>query len=400
MPGWLRDIVGTAHVAPPPRALRALDGVPIETAARPGSAAEVAACLRAASERGAALVPVGGSTQLALGNVARAQQLVLLDLSRLQTPVHIEAEEGVATVAAGVRTAALHAALRPSGKRALLEAGDGRATVGGAVAGDPMTLDRTLDRQLRHDLLGLQVALTNGTLARCGGRVVKNVTGFDLVRLHCGARGTLGVVTEVTLRLRPLPEARAVLCRDVADTQAALALASEIAAVGVAPAGIALVPHATMGMRLLWAVEGQADDVADRASRVRGEPASESDWDAVSQRMRAPVEPLDARVRLGARASDLAAVLASLAVVGGTLRVALPLLGVAVARVAAEDLRPWLGRCAEQRYAVCVEIAAPEVKADIDVFGAPPGALALMRSVKARFDPRGTLSPGRFMGHL
>jgi FAD/FMN-containing dehydrogenase len=79
-------------------------------------------------------------------------------------------------------------------------------TLGGALAADPFGPDWTLDRRLRNEVLGVEIALANGELVVAGGRVVKNVTGFDLVRLYCGSLGTLGVLTRATVRLRALPE--------------------------------------------------------------------------------------------------------------------------------------------------------------------------------------------------
>src|SRR5262245_36933524 len=305
----LEAIVGGEHVEHPVGAM--LDGVAIRAVVRPGDARQVAACVRAAAEAGIALVPCGGRSKLGWGNPCSAAEIVLLDVSRLDQPCELDAREGIARLGAGVRVAELGERLRALGKRTRLPTLHAGATVGGCVAADPFDPARTLDGSLRQDLLGLEVALANGELTRCGGSVVKNVTGFDLVRLYCGSAGTLGVITQVILRLRPLHEAAQALARACASLADALGAVAQLHARGVAPDAALLEPEGS-SFRLLWRLEGSRADVDERERRFGGEPVDERVWsDAVGAWARTPA-PEEAAIRLAARPGDLHAMLAAL----------------------------------------------------------------------------------------
>ena len=418
----LRDIVGPTHVGEPDPELAELDGVPLAGVVRPGDADEVAACLRAAAASGIAIVPSGGGTKLAFGNVAQAKSLAVLKLDRLAEPPILEPDEGIATAGAGVDLGALSARLASSQRRSAFPGLPSRATVGGSIAVDPLTLERTATGGLRQDLLGLTVALADGTVARCGGRVVKNVTGFDLVRLYCGSLGSLCVITEATFRLRPLPETRRIFARRGLDARAAVAVTVELATLGVAPVGAAIRPDGT-SLAVLWCIEGQGDDVEERASRVAADTATEAEWadaaaaldggsaevkargvDGARDAVSAPAGRADGQVvlRVGTRPSELGSVLAAIDPDRASERliVALPVLGGALVAVAADRVGVWQERALRERWLLWLESAPVSVKRACDVFGPAPDSLPLLRRIKAQFDPTGTLSPGRFVGGI
>ncbi len=389
-------VVGAEHVHLPPPA--DIDGVPVQLVVAPATPEEVAACLAEARERGVALVPSTGGTKLGWGNQSAAAALARLDLSRL-VRVDLDASEGVATLEAGVRVAALAAAASALGQRALLDSGHAGESVGGVIATEAFGLDYAPGRRVRDELLGLRTALPDGTLARSGGRVVKNVTGFDLVRLHCGAFGTLGVIVEATLRLRPEPAAAAVLARSFPSWRDAIGFSHELVARGVRPAGIAVEP-AGSGARAVWRLEGSAADLRERAGRAGGEALGDADWDRLRRARSQLVTP--ARVRLGARPSDtLALVEACVELAGaGAPLLALPAPGIAFVGVPEPALGALLARAARQGWLAFVEAAPPAWKRGRDVFGPPPDALPLMRELRRRFDPEAVLSPGRFVAGI
>lgn len=391
-------IVGAPHVRAAPGEM--LDGVPVAGVVRPGSAEEVAACLRAAGEAGLVVVPCGGGTALGRANPPHAESVVRLELGRLREPAEVLADEGIARFGAGLPVADAERAAADAGLRTWLPGAARGGSVGGAIAADPLRADASLDRRLRGDLLGLEVALANGTLTRCGGRVVKNVTGFDLVRLYCGSFGTLGVITSAILRVRPLPEAVRVLARDCADAEAALAGVAELAERRVEPAGCAVLAGPD-GARLLWRLEGGAAEVAARAERAAGADCDPAEWDGVEASLYAEPAPGALRVRLGARPSDTRALLAALADAAPAFPgIGLPGLGVAFGDVPAAALAGLWAAAERARWQLRLEHAPPEVRARHDAFGPPPDALALMRALKQRFDPGGVLSPGRFVGRI
>ena len=393
------QIVGAEHVRA--GGGETLDGVTVSARVRPGSAPEVAACLAIAAEHGLAVVPSGAGTRLERANPPRCAALVRLDLLRLDAPLEVQPDEGIACFGAGVRVEQAEAAANAVGMTTVLAGGDRRSTVGGRIAADPISACWSLDRRLRSDLLGLEVALANGTLTKSGGRVVKNVTGFDLVRLYCGSHGTLGVITEAVLRVHPLPEASRVLVREYRSAGEALAGAAELVAERVGAVGTALVPQGG-GARLLWRLEGSAPELEARSERLSGTTVEQADWDSVEQLVSGDGELEGARVRLAARPSDTRALLDALVELAGAdaVRVALPAAGVVLGDIPESALSSLWERAERAGWLLVIERASAALKRRVDVFGPPPDGLALMRELKQRFDPNGVLAPGRFVGGI
>lgn len=347
----LADLVGAEHVARPEG--ERLDGVPVDTVVRPGDAAEVAACLASAREHGRAVVVRGGGSKLGFGNPPAAPSLVLLDTRRLTAPVEVQPEEGIATFGAGVGLDEVESACAARGMVTALGARAG-ATVGGTIAADaPAPLQA--EQRLRNDVLGLEVALANGNVTRCGGRVVKNVTGFDLVRLYGGSCGTLGVITEATLRVHPRPALSLVRTRSCASWDEAQALASELSDSRAEPAGLAAIPEGE-GVRVLWRLDGDEADAQARAERCPGQEAAASAWHDVQARVigegAGPVA-----LRIGARPSDTIALCRAVIEAGAEPRVALPLAGLVLARADSAGLETLFARCEREGWALWIDRA-------------------------------------------
>jgi FAD/FMN-containing dehydrogenase len=185
--------------------------VPPRVAVRPADAAEAAAALRLAADLAAPVVPWGGATHQDIGNVPRPVE-ILLATSKLEGIVEYDPGDQTITVGAGTRLADLMARIRQDSLMLPLDPpGLSRATVGGVIAAAACGPLRHGYGPPRDHLLGTLTAHSDGKLARSGGRLVKNVTGFDLHRLYCGSLGTLALLCEVSLRLRPLPERDAAL---------------------------------------------------------------------------------------------------------------------------------------------------------------------------------------------
>ena len=391
-------IVGVAHVERP--ADVRLGGARVEAIVRPANAHELAACLRAAGEAKLAVVARGGGTRQHLGNPLDTETCIRLELERIAAHVDVDPDEGIATLDAGARVGELAARLEACGKTSLLSDLRADGTIGGALAADPFGPDWTLDRRLPNDVLGLEIALANGELTVAGGRVVKNVTGFDLVRLYCGSLGTLGVITRATFRLRAVPECERIVCARFPSIEAGVgAFAS--CAVSSEPAAAALRPDGG-GAELLCRVVGDARDVEHRAAQLPGESAPSDAWPRARTALATPPGAGLARARLSARRSDVAALCAAAADAVGadTLLGVYPLAGSIVVEVA-DALLPRVCEAAARVDALFVAERAPGAgPAPCDVYGAPPGSLALMRAVKARFDPQRVLAPGRFVGGI
>jgi glycolate oxidase FAD binding subunit len=180
-------------------------------ALRPATREEVVEALRAAARDGLAVVPFGGPPDPAL--VADLPRFDLaLDLSALDRVVEYEPEDLTLTVECGVTLATLRATLAARGQELPLESpGGGRATLGGALAANASGPRRLRFGAPRDRILGARFVLGDGTLARSGGRVVKNVAGYALHRLLCGSRGSLAILLEASLKLAPRPERREAL---------------------------------------------------------------------------------------------------------------------------------------------------------------------------------------------
>ena len=183
-----------------------VDGRTPDAAVFPGSIEEVAAVMAMASEVGRSVTPWGGGTAASVGMPAARAGLVI-GLRRLARLVDHEPGDLTATVEAGMTVGAFQAALGSRGQWLSLDPDDaGRATVGGVLATNACGPRRHLYGTARDLLIGVTVVTADGSVVKGGGKVVKNVAGYDLPKLYIGSYGTLGVIVEATVKLRPRPE--------------------------------------------------------------------------------------------------------------------------------------------------------------------------------------------------
>jgi glycolate oxidase FAD binding subunit len=389
-------IVGAARVERP--AHERIAGARVAAVVRPATAEQVAGCLRAAAETRTAVVARGGGTKQHLGNALDADECAVLALDEIASCCELEPDEGIATLDAGVRLADFAARAAALGKTTHLPSLHAGATLGGTLAVDPVGPDWTLDRRARNEVLGIEVALANGELATAGGRVVKNVTGFDLARLYCGSFGTLGVITRATVRLRAAPERRLLVRGEFGTLENALASFWRAAA-AAEPTAAAIVAGSA-GAELLALFEGPAAAVALQAARMPADPAPDARWVELCAGLALPPSLGRARVRLAARPSDVADLCRLLDAAGARERLVLPLAGAVFAELPDDALPACAGALAGRDAIFFAERAPGAGPLAADVFGATPDALALMRALKARFDPQRVLAPGRFAGGL
>jgi glycolate oxidase FAD binding subunit len=182
-----------------------VDGLRPAAVAQPGDADEVAAVLRLASTRGWAVVPRGGGTMIDLGNPPARLDLVL-DLTGMNRLIEHRPRDLTVTVEAGMSVAALQEELAKHGQMLALDPPLAqRATVGGVLAANAWGPRRQRYGTARDLLIGSRAVLADGTRVRSGGKVVKNVAGYDLNKLFIGSTGTLAVLVEATFKLAPIP---------------------------------------------------------------------------------------------------------------------------------------------------------------------------------------------------
>src|SRR5215813_4899212 len=204
----LRSLVGPAHVLAGVDCSRyVLEGRTPEAVVFPGSKEEIAAILTLAGEHQVPVLPWGGGTALGVGAPPTRVGLVL-GLKRLNRVLEHEPGDLTATVEAGITLAALQAHLGKRGQWLSLDPAQAdRATLGGVLSSNDAGPRRHLYGSCRDLLIGLTVITASGATVKGGGKVVKNVAGYDLPKLFIGAFGTLGVIVEATVKLRPRPDA-------------------------------------------------------------------------------------------------------------------------------------------------------------------------------------------------
>ena len=187
------------------------DRPPAEAVA-PASRAEAAVEVARALRHGLGIVPVGAGTRLAEANLMRGVEWLAVDMTRMDRVLAYSPDDMTVVVEPGVTAEALQAVLAEAGQFAALGLASGRGeTVGGLIAANAQGRRQCAFGLPRDQLLGFRAALSTGDEVRFGGCTVKNVAGYDMGKLYCGSHGTLGLITELTLRVRPLPSVRSTL---------------------------------------------------------------------------------------------------------------------------------------------------------------------------------------------
>jgi len=375
----------------------------------PGDARETAAMLEWAAAERVPLMPVGSGTKVSWGGTAGFHS-IRLSTRRMNTPVQHFAGDLVATTPAGATLADVNALLARERQWLPLDPmyAD-RATIGGTVAANDSGPRRQRHGTSRDLILGIEIATAGGLVAHSGGRVVKNVAGYDLARLMCGSFGSLAVITSATFKLAPVPPASRTVVAEVGDAAHAQALALAIAAGPLAPSAVEV---ASPPARLLVRFEtteraslAQADAVLEAigAEGLPAEIVSGADetavWSRHARHLAAPgtllkvaVLPTKAGAALeGAeRAATTAAVECRV-----TGRAAL---GVIMVRLAGNaDRHRKLAAAIRQAIDALdgtVTVLETPAGADENRWGPPGDSRQLLRAVKARFDPQGILAPG------
>ena len=396
----------------------AVDGVPAALVARPGSTAEVAEVLRAAAVFGLVVVPRGRGTKMSWGRPPEQADLVV-DLSRMSAVVDHAAGDLIVETQAGAPLAEVQRTVATAGQRLSLDETVPGTSIGGALATNTSGPGRVAVGTARDLLLGVTVVRADGVVAKAGGRVVKNVAGYDLGKLVIGSYGTLAVITQAVFRLHPVPAARRVVSVSTDSPAGAQRLVQQLVHAQLVPAAVEVEWPGTGGGTVTVLLEGTAAGVEGRTAAaialLGGDAAAGEELPAGWGRLPWDDEPvagrptaLKATFALSALAAVLEAGRAAAASAGvqlhlrgsggaGVLYGALPA-GTDVAAV--RDVVTALRRaCTQAGGALVVVDGAPEVKTGIDTWGPVP-AQDLMRRVKEQFDPERRLAPGRFVGGI
>ena len=406
----------------------AIDGRVPECAVFPRSVDEVAAVVQHAAAADIPVIPWGGGTAAAVGAPPPVAGIVL-GLARLHRLVEHEPGDLTATIEAGATVAALQTALRARGQWLSLDPPDAeRASVGGVLAANAWGPRRHLYGTARDLLIGLTVVTADGAVVRGGGKVVKNVAGYDLPKLFIGSRGTLGVIVEATVKLRPLPDdERLVAVRFDALARAGAATAALLGsdlvpcavdvldAVAAAAASMAPAPTLVVGFdglpeQVAWQVDELARLVAPHggtapvvlqaqawgrlssAAPAAGTPVAVMALSVLPARVTATMEEGRRRAETRGLRSAWAAH-AGVGAVTGALFSDGPSLDPETVSAVLRDWRSAARAAAGHATLVRAPLA---IKAEVGVWDDPGPAGRLMQRIKAQLDPRNILNPGRF----
>jgi len=392
-------IVGADHVREA-GAADAVGGVVPRVVVSPADEAQVVDVLAAATAEGLSVTPRGGGTKLDWGSPPRRCDIVL-STARIAGIVDHEPADLVCVVRAGTPLAALQqtlASTRGFRQRLMVDPAHGdAATLGGVVATAASGPLRTRFGTPRDLVIGLGFVLSDGTIGRSGGKVVKNVAGFDVAKLLVGSMGTLAVITEVAVRLHPLEEASRTVLFESRSIDDLCAFASGIVRLQVTPSVVDLHWPEGLAIARFDSSEDGATLQADRVTRTLGGRVL-GDGEVASMTSRYGGSPWSGPGTVGAVAvlpMRVAELVASIADVCDAV-VMRPLLGTGEARFtpdAEAAVRAAAMRCGGRMTLRRGSSGEPED-------GVDPVALDLMRSVKRQLDPAGTLSPGRQVGGI
>jgi glycolate oxidase FAD binding subunit len=395
--------------------------VPAAEAYEPSSVSACAELFARAAERKLRLGIIGGGSALGVGNPPTGLDAVVFT-RKLERVVEYAPEDQVIVVEAGLTLGRLQALARQNGQWLGVDAPHaGTATLGGLVAIGGFGPRRARYGAIRDLLLGVTLVRADGAVARGGGKVVKNVAGFDLPKVVAGSLGSLGLIAEVTLRLHPLPELSATFRTPGLEprgvVQAMLALRRAQLEPSSVVALLADGGRFELGIRLEGFRQGVARDGARLAelAELRGESGPErlAEEAAASfwQRSDGPRTNCSLRVRVNALPTQLPEVQRwiepLLAALEGGRFLWYATLGIgfiagdpgAPPQVVAA-LNSARSAAAAAGGALVVDAAPSVVRAEFDAWGPKPSAFAIMRELKQRFDPEGRLNPGRYVGGL
>lgn len=405
LPGLL-DEVGARPPSPEdPR----IDGLAPALVLEPEDASRLARALELCHQESLAVVPVGAGTRLHVGNVPRRLDVYLSTAALAGVEDYIPGDLTV-TVRAGTPLRTLQSELAKEGQFLPVDPPHGeRATVGGVFAFGEPGFRRRPGARPRDLLLGFEAVLADGSRFASGGRVVKNVAGYELVKLLVGSAGTLAVLTRAHLRVRALPEKVATIAATFRRASDAASGFRELLSMPVAPEAAALSNPAGAGLedwRLLLRFEGLREEVEEGVEEVRRRlgprvagDAETSIWGELADFPAGPGEEGMLVLRgqaVPARSFHLAEKWGD----GGAL-VAYPDSGLVYSRTEdPEALDERLEQAKGLGANVVIESAPVELKRERDVFGELPAGFEIMRGIKEELDPNGILSPGRFAGRL
>ena len=434
----IQQHISTIQVTHDPATLSnyAVDGVLPRLIVTPKSAQEIANVLQLANEHGMSTLARGGGSRMHVGAIPEPFDM-LIEIGQLTRLLEHEAPDLTCQVETGITLADLQARLATKGQWLPLDPPDAaQATIGGILASNVSGPKRLRYGTARDLVIGLQVVQANGEIARSGGRVVKNVAGYDLNKLYIGSLGTLGVIVEANFKLQPIPANERTLLLTFANCQDIMQTVIAIQGSLLTPSAMELVDSGAasdisdfFGMSLptngytlaldfegsLVTIERQVDEarlIARTHNALLGDDLAGDEqtrfWNAIREHLHGSVT-----CKAAILVSHMANYLQKLSEVCRRHELESAVIAHAGNGILYIELRPGdatprlveaiaeLRRQAQEaRGSLVVERCPVDLKRRVNVWGEPGSNFRLMQRLKQQFDPKGTFVKGRFVGGL
>ncbi|HEY6711744.1 MAG TPA: FAD-binding oxidoreductase [Rubrobacter sp.] len=389
----------------------AVEGVEPDFVVEPGSVEEISDVMKLAASEDLAVAPRGSGTKTHIGDPPRRLDLIVSTARMNEVLEHTPGDQ-IVRLEAGVKLEDLQEYVSGSDQMLAIDPPESGATVGGIVAANSSGPRRYRYGTIRDLIIGITVVLHDGTVAKAGGKVVKNVAGYDLSKLFTGSLGTLGIIATANFRLHPRPEASRTVAVEVAGPQQAQAAAQAIVHSQIEATAVEL--HYGGDEKrlkvLLESIPGGIDAKTETAFfllKQFGEVRTLSDEEADHPGHLTP----EVVLKIGAPPVDLAAVLESVLGAAERKGLAHPRItghagtGVTLVGFSGENEAGAAGFVEEMREiwvrrggSVTLQRAPLTLKQRVSTWDNGGDYLGLVRRVKEKFDPRGAMNPGRFLG--
>jgi len=434
----IQQFIPSLSITSKPDALRdyTIDGILPRLVVTPGDKEQVAQVITLAAQYGLTLLARGGGSRMNLGGIPEQVDIVL-ETQHMTRLLEHEAPDLTCHAEAGITFAALQAQLATKGQWIALDPPDAeQATLGGILASNASGPKRLRWGTARDMVIGLHVVQASGEIARSGGRVVKNVAGYDLNKLYIGSLGTLGIIVEANLKLQPLPTNERTLLLTFASAQDATQTVIALLGSLLTPSTIELIDAGaasdmsdffglnlpTEGYTLAVDFEGSSVSIdrsidetrliARKAGALMGDDLAGKEqaqlWQAVREHTRGTVT-----CKVAILVTQIAAYLETINRICHANRLEAAVVAHAGNGILYVELRPGdatprlvaaiaeLRRHAQEaRGSLVVECCPVDLKRSINVWGEPGPDFYLMQRLKQQFDAQGTFVKGRFVGGL
>ena len=411
----LEAIVGREYVWPASGS-DAIDGLQPARIIAPRTAQEIAQVLQYCSAKGLGVIPRGGGTKMGFGNRPQKADLIL-STERLDRVIEHAWGDMTVIVEAGCTIENIQRTVGEHGQRLAADPlWPEKSTVGGLLATAESGTLRIRYGAVRDLVLGVEVALPDGSLIKAGGKVVKNVAGYDLTKLMIGSLGTLGVITRAVFRLHPLPAATASYSASLSSVDESVKLLLAILDSHLVYTGLQVRADGPDHIFVDVLTEGIPESLQDQYAKLSRIAVGHTFAESVSDPWKARQELFaDAGAAVICKCSVLPSQMGSLCEVvfrhAKSAKVAATLVaqatGVAEVRLdaarppsLAEALKNLRAEVDRLDGTLVVRLCPAPIKEALDVWGSVKDAVPLMEQIKGKFDPARTLNPGRFVGAI